>query len=301
MASIDHRKHPWGGLTPIKSNGACVSARGDEEMNTTSDAPGRSLTLVTGASSGIGWAYAERLAADGHDLVVVARRAERLNELKHQLESAHGVAVQTLVADLSTEAGMRDVDEAATDPRLEMVVDNAALAHYMPFLELPVEKAEELVKLNALAPVRLIHSALQGMVERGHGTVISIATQLVFSATAENPQLPRRAVYAATKAFLFTLIRLLAVELRDTGVRLQVVCPGVVKTEFHTRQNMDMSRMPRLEPEQVVQASMIGLERGEIVCIPTLDEVDRLQRFDDAAIELFMGGMRPALANRYSG
>ncbi len=270
-------------------------------MNTTSDAAGRSLALITGASSGIGWAYAERLAADGHDLVVVARRAERLNELKHRLESAHDVRVQPLVADLSTESGMRDVDAAATDPRIEVVVDNAALAYYMPFLELPVEKAEELVKLNALAPVRLIHSALQGMVERGHGTVISIATQLVFSATADNPQLPGRAVYAATKAFLFTFVRLLALELRDTGVRLQVVCPGVVKTEFHSRQNMDMSHLPRLEPEDVVQASMVGLERGEVVCIPALEQLDKLQRHDDAQIEVLMGGMRPTLAQRYSG
>src|SRR5947209_12795387 len=210
-------------------------------MHSTPQTSARALAIVTGASSGIGWAYAERLAAEGYDLVVVARRADRLEELKHRLESAHGVSVQPLVADLSTESGMRDVDAAATDPRIEMVVDNAALAHYTPFLELPVEKAEELVKLNALAPIRLIHSAVPGMVERGHGTIVSIASLLVFSATADNPQMPRRTVYAATKAFLFTFIRLLALELRGTDVRLQVVCPGVVRTEFHTRQNMDMS------------------------------------------------------------
>ncbi len=270
-------------------------------MTTTPGATDRPLALVTGASSGIGWAYAERLAAEEYDLVVVARRADRLNELKHLLESAHDVAVQPLVADLSTESGMRDVDEAATDPRLEMVVDNAALAHYMPFLDLPIEKAEELVKLNALAPVRLIHTAVAGMVDRGHGTVISIATLLAFSAGADNPQLPRRAVYAATKAFLFTFIRLLSLELRDTGVRLQVVCPGVVRTEFHTRQDIDLSGRPRLEPEQVVQASMIGLERGELVCIPTLEELDSLERYDAGQIELLTNGMRPVLATRYSG
>jgi len=160
------------------------------------------------------------------------------------------------------------------------VVDCAALAHYMPFLNLPPEQAEELVKLNVLAPVRLIRAALPSMVARKKGTIISIATQLVFSATAGNPQLPQRAVYAATKAFLFTFIRLLALELRESGVRLQVVCPGVVRTEFHTRQNMDMSHMPRLEPEQVVQASMLALDRGETVCIPTLDDADLLQRHD---------------------
>ena len=269
-------------------------------VNDALDPGGRGLALVTGASSGIGRAYAERLAADGHDLVVVARRGERLEELKVRLEADHGVSVQTLVADLSSESGMRDVDEAAADPRIEVVVDCAALAHYMPFLDLPAETAQELVTLNVLAPVRLIRAALPSMVERGHGTVIAFATQLVFSATADNPQLPQRAVYAATKAFLFTFIRLLALELRDTGVRLQVVCPGVVKTEFHTRQEMDMSHMPRLEPEQVVQASMLALDRGELVCIPTLEDAGLLAQYDVAAIKILTGGMRPQLAERYS-
>lgn len=268
-------------------------------MNPTSQPTNRPLALVTGASSGIGRAYAERLAAEGYDLVVVARRAERLEELRQRLEAAHGMMVRPLVADLSTESGMADVDAAAANPRLEMVVDNAALAHYMPFLELPAENAEQLVKLNVLAPVRLIHAALPGMVERGHGTVVSVASLLAFSAAAQMPQLPRRAVYASTKAFLLTLIRILAEELRDTGVRLQVVCPGVVRTEFHSRQNMDMTGRPRLEPEEVVQASMRGLELGEVVCIPTVEDLSVLQRHDEAEIAVFQAGMRPVLAERY--
>jgi short-subunit dehydrogenase len=161
-------------------------------MGTNSEGSGRSLALVTGASSGIGRAYAERLAADGYDLVVVARRGDRLEELKRRLQAAHGVSVQALVADLSTDSGQRRVDTIASDSRVEIVVDNAALAHYMPFIELPSEKVEQLVRLNALAPVRLIHAALPGMVGRGRGTVITIASQLVFSATADNPQLPQR-------------------------------------------------------------------------------------------------------------
>ncbi len=269
-------------------------------MNPAPNSAVRSLALITGASSGIGRAYAERLAADGFDLLVVARRGDRLAELKDRLEAEHGVSVRALVADLSTEAGMREVDEAAADSRVEMVVDCAALAHYMSFLDLLTEAAEELVKLNVLAPVRLIRAALPSMVERGNGTIVTFATQLVFSATADNPQLPRRAVYAATKAFLFTFIRLLALELRDTGVRLQVVCPGVVKTEFHTRQNMDMSHMPRLEPDKVVQASMLALDRGELVCIPTLEDADLLKRHDQGEIEILTAGMRPELARRYS-
>src|SRR5260370_29368182 len=100
---------------------------------------------------------------------------------------------------------------------------------------------------------------------------MSFSSAVAFSAASENPELPARAVYSASKAFLLTLFRLLAAELRDTGVKVQIVCPGIVKTEFHTRQNMDMSARPRLEPEEVVNASMIGLGRGEVVCIPTLE------------------------------
>jgi short-subunit dehydrogenase len=268
-------------------------------MTSTANSSGRPLALVTGASAGIGRAYAERLASDGYDLAVVARRAERLDSIKRQLESAHGVSVQPLVADLSTESGRRAVDVIATQPRLEVVVDSAALAYYKPFLELPRDEAEELVNLNILAPLRMIHAALPGMVERGKGTVVSFSSLLAFSAASENPQLPKRAVYAASKAFLLTFFQILAVELRDTGVRVQIVCPGIVKTEFHTRQNMDLSGRPRLEPEEIVKASMIGLELGEVVCIPTLEETDRLQRLDQAEGEVLAANMRPTLAQRY--
>jgi short-subunit dehydrogenase len=268
-------------------------------MTSTANSTHRPLALVTGASAGIGRAYAERLASDGYDLVVVARRAERLDEVKRQLEAGHGVSVQPLVADLSTEAGRHAVDAMALQARLEVVVDSAALAYYMPFLDLPRDQAEELVNLNVLAPVQMIHTALPGMVERGKGTVVSFASLLAFSAASENPQMPKRAVYAASKAFLLTFFQLLAVELRGTGVRVQIVCPGIVKTEFHTRQNMDMSARPRLEPEEVVNASMIGLGRGEVVCIPTLEETDRLQHHDQAEAEVLSANMRPTLAHRY--
>src|SRR5260370_10088900 len=136
----------------------------------------RPLALVTGASAGIGRAYAEGLESDGHDLIVVARRGERMDEVKRQLASAHGVAVQPLVADLSTESGRRAVDAAATQPRLEVVVDSAALAYYMPFLDLPRDKAEEVVNLTVLAPVQVGHAPLPCVVDRGKGTVVSFVS-----------------------------------------------------------------------------------------------------------------------------
>jgi short-subunit dehydrogenase len=267
-------------------------------MTPSANSSGRPLALVTGASAGIGRAYAERLASDGYDLVVVARRAERLDELKRQLESRYAVSVQPLVADLSTESGRRAIDATTTQP-LEFIVDCAALAYYMPFLDLAPDKAEELVNLNVLAPVQMIHAALPGMVKRGKGAVVSFSSLLAFSSASENPQMPKRAVYAASKAFLLSFIQLLAVELRDTGVKFQIVCPGIVKTEFHTRQNMDFSGRPRMEPEEVVTASMVGLQRGEVICIPTLDETVRLQQHDHAEAEVLAANMRPALAQRY--
>ena len=270
-------------------------------MTSTHDQAARPLALITGASSGIGRAYAQRLAADGHDLCVVARRADRLEELKLQLESQQGVSVRVLPADLSTEAGRQEVDAAAADPRLAFVVDCAALAYYMPFLSLPPDTAEELVNLNVLAPVRVIRSALPGMVDRGRGAVVCFSSLLAFSAASENPLLPKRAVYTASKAFLLTLIKLLAIELRDTGVKVQVVCPAIVRTEFQSRQNIDVSNRPKLEPEVVVSASLTGLEHGEVVCMPTVDEVALLQRFDLAEGEILAAGLRPSLATRYGG
>lgn len=269
-------------------------------MSTPPPAAVRPLALVTGASSGIGRAFAERLAGDGHDLVVVARRSDRLKALKQRLEAEHGVSVQPLVADLSMDEGINAAMEAVRDPRLTTLVDNAALALYMPFTELPEEGAEELVRLNVLAPVRLIRAALPGMVERGTGTVVSIASMLAFASAADGRYMPARAMYAATKSFLVSLVRQLAIELRTTGVRIQVVCPPMVRTEFHSRQGIDTSGRALLEPEQVVLASMRGLELGEAVCLPTVDDADILGRRDQLEAELFSGALSGKLADRYT-
>jgi short-subunit dehydrogenase len=269
-------------------------------MTTPRPSTDRPVALVTGASSGIGRAFAQRLAADGNDLVVVARRTERLEALKAQLESEHGVSVQPVVADLASEEGRNAVIAAARDPRLSTIIDNAALAHYMPFADLPEERVEELVRVNVLAPVQLIRAALPGMVQRGTGTVVSVASMLAFSSAADSQFMPKRAMYVATKSFLVTFIRQLAIEMRGTGLRVQVVCPPMVRTEFHSRQGIDTTGRALLEPEQVVQASMRGLELGEVVCMPTVGDATILSRHDQLETELFSGALSAELANRYS-
>jgi short-subunit dehydrogenase len=257
------------------------------------------LAIVTGASSGIGQAYAERLARDGWDLVVVGRRRERLEGLGQQLNREHGVRVRMMEADLARQEQVRAVcDEIARMP-VGMLVNSAALAHYMPFVELPPEQADELVQLNVLAPVLLTRAVLAGMRQRGRGAVINVASLLAFSGSVDAPGLPARGVYAASKAFLVTFTQILAAELRGSGVTIQVVCPGIVRSEFHARQGIDMSAVPRMEPDLVVQASLFDLERGEVVSAPGVADESVLDRVWSAQQELLRFTRTTELPARY--
>jgi short-subunit dehydrogenase len=253
------------------------------------------LALVTGATSGIGQAFAERLAADGHDLVIVGRRQDRLDEFA----AAHtGVKVRAVAADLSTDEGIDAVAEIAATEPLDLLVNNAGVAHYMPLADLPAGRARELVKVKVLAPTMLARAAVAGMQERGRGTIVNVAGMIAFSGPAPHSQLPRRAVYAGSLAHLVTLSQTLSAELEGTGVRVQVVCPGVVATEFHERQGLDLSAIPRMSAADVVSASLRGLELGEVVCAPGVEDTSLLDAVFRAELAAF-GGQRTELAARY--
>ena len=257
------------------------------------------MAVVTGASSGIGEAYARRLAADGHDLVLVARRAARLDALSSTLRAAHRVEVHTLAADLGDPDELRRVCGTVEDARADVLVNNAGLAHYKPFAQLPAEEARELVEVNALAPVLLTRAALPGMVERGRGAVVNVASLLAFSASVQLPQLPMRAVYAATKSFLVAFSRIVAAEVRPHGVVVQVVCPGVVRSEFHSRQGMDMGHVPRMEPDAVVEASLADLAAGVEVSVPGLADPAVLDQVDAVTGGLLGSARATELPPRY--
>lgn len=257
------------------------------------------LAMVTGASSGIGEAYAERLAEDGWDLVLVARRRDRLETVASRIKAAHDVSVRVVVADLGDRDRLDALCADVADLPLGMLVNNAALAHYMPFAELPAGKARELVQLNVLAPVLLTQAVVAGMVERGEGSVINVASLLAFSGAWDAPYLPKRAVYAASKAFLVSFTQILAGELQDTGVRAQVVCPGLVRSEFHTRQGMDMSTVPRMEPRSIAEASLLDLERGVVISVPGSDDDTALRAIETAAVELQPATRAVELPERY--
>ncbi len=256
--------------------------------------------MVTGASSGIGEAYAERLAADGWDLLVVARRLDRLNQLAARLHEQHGVQVEVLGADLGAAAELLELCDKLGQAPVEMLVNNAGLAHYMPFAELSPKRTRELLEVNACGPVLLTKAAIPGMIERGTGAIVNVASLLAFSGDARGSFMPQRAVYAATKSFIVTFTQILAHELEPHGVRIQVVCPGVVRSEFHTRQGMDMSEVPRMEPDDVVLASLEDLEHGVVVSVPGLGDPEALAQVSAANGQLLRAARVKELPHRYA-
>jgi short-subunit dehydrogenase len=237
--------------------------------------------VVTGASSGIGEAYARQLSARGHALVLVARRAERLRALASGLGGA-----EVLQADLSERTELEEVCERLTRDDIELLVNNAGVSGYGPFTEQHPEVLREVMELNEVAPTMLTRAALPGMVARGRGAVINVASLLAFASEQPPGRLPYRATYAATKAHVVVFTRTLAGELDGTGVRVQVCCPE----RDPSQQGMD--------PNDVVTASLTALDKGEVVCVPGLTDPALIKAFADAEHDL-RAHSKSELADRY--
>lgn len=225
----------------------------------------RRRALVTGASAGIGRAFAERLARDQFDLVLVARSGERLEALAKRLAEAHGAGTETLVADLTEAAEVARVEERLRSEPIDLLVNNAGFGTVGPFAELDPDGEEREVRLNVLAVLRLARAALPGMLERGRGDLIQV------SSLAGEAAAPYTATYAATKAFVTSLSESLAEETRGSGVRVQALLPGFTRTEFQDRAGVDSDAIPGfawMEATEVVEASLAALEAGKVVCVP---------------------------------
>ena len=220
----------------------------------------RGLALVTGASSGIGRAFAESLAAQGHPLLLVARRDDRLRDLARTLAQRHSVEVGFAVADLATEAGRTTCRDAvdAVGGVVDTVVLNAGFGALGPVAEVGRERQTSMVALNCEAVVDLASHVLPGMIHRGYGTVV-----VVSSAAAWQP-IPFMATYAATKAFELAFAEALATELAGTGVRAIAACPGPTATEFNQAAGASHGPgfLPRETAEGVVAATWRALDRG---------------------------------------
>jgi len=239
-------------------------ATGRQLFRRVGGAPARAL--VTGASAGIGAAFAARLAREGVDLILVARSRDRLEALANELRDSCQVSVDVLAADLTRAADLRAVAEiVAGDSHLDMLVNSAGFATLGRFDQLDLEREEAEIHLNVVAPVRLTRAALPGMISRGHGYIINVSSIAAF--------LPGRysATYCATKAYLNSFTEALHEELRRSGVVVQVLCPGFTRTEFHRRAGVDSSKFPSfawMSAADVAEASLAALRRGKLVCIP---------------------------------
>jgi short-subunit dehydrogenase len=263
----------------------------------------RPRALITGASSGIGVAYAERLASDGYDLVLVARRRERLNELAERLRQANGIQTEVLCADLTDPQDLANVEKrVGGDEALTLLINNAGFAGYQPFASIDPKVIDDLIGVHIRAVARLSRAALPGMIRRGHGAVINVASLLAISAMLPPNPLPSRATYAGAKAFILAFTQALAGELNGTGVGVQVCLPSRVSTEFHVMHGIDTSKLPpAMTAEDVVTASLSALAKQEVVCIPALSDPALLGEVTEAQIKLFRtSAMQPVLAERYT-
>jgi short-subunit dehydrogenase len=224
--------------------------------------------LVTGTSSGIGEVYARRLAAQGYDLILVARRNDRLEKLAGDLKAGHGIEAEVLAADLTDDADLRKVEERIVrEMELEFLVNNAGFGTRGLFFQAPLEEQDRMHRLHVLAAVRLSHAAVAVMVPRGKGNLVNVSSVAAFG------QSPGNASYCATKAWMNSFTEGLYLDLAAAGspVKVQALCPGYTLTEFHDASGIGRAHVPErwwMSAEDVVDASLRGLARGDRVVVP---------------------------------
>jgi uncharacterized protein len=228
----------------------------------------KGTALITGASSGIGAVYADRLAKRGYDLILVARNQGRLAALAQRLKSETGRSVETIAADLKDRADLARIETTLrTNASITLLVNNAGVGATGPLLNSDIEKMDEMISLNVGALTRLTYAAVPGFVTRGGGTIVSIASSVAISPETLN------GVYGGSKAFVLAFSQSLNHELAGKGVRVQAVLPGATATEFWDIAGLPVHNLPTaivMSAENMVDAALSGLDQGEVVTIPSL-------------------------------
>ncbi|MCI2106664.1 MAG: SDR family oxidoreductase [Intestinimonas sp.] len=223
---------------------------------------------ITGATSGIGAAFAEKFAQLGYNLVVTGRRKEKIEAEAERIRQNYRVSVEVILAELSEEEGIKRVTDSMKRREIEILVNNAGFGANSLYQVSDLSVMEQLAKVNVLAPMELIHAVLPGMVERGSGTVINISSESVYMIV------PKNAVYSGAKSFLKSFTEGLHLDLMGTGVRVMAVCPGLTHTDFHEKMGMvkarqiDRGQIKWMSPGEVVETALRDLEKGKVICIP---------------------------------
>ena len=257
----------------------------NHEKETKMSTPSKKIAVITGASSGIGAVYADRLAKRGYDLILVARRAERLQALAAGIEKAHGVRAQALAADLGTEEGVASVERVlSSNDAVSILVNNAGIARLAPIGAAPVSDSLAQIALNLTALTRLTHAVLPGLKARNEGAIISVASVLGLHT------LPISAVYSGTKAFVVAFSRGLEQELADTAIRVQAVLPASTATEVWDNSGVPLSALNPasvMSTEDMVDASLSAFDQGETLTLPSVADAGLIERYEAARGALF--------------
>ncbi|WP_077036983.1 SDR family oxidoreductase [Pelomonas sp. KK5] len=253
--------------------------------------------LITGASTGIGAVYADRLARRGYDLILVARNQERLSALASSISAKTGRKVSVLVADLNRKADLLSIEQVlASDPSITLLVNNAGVGAVAPLLSTPVDDMEALIDLNVTALTRLTYAAVPAFVARGAGAVIQIASVVGISPETLN------GVYGASKAFVIALTQSLQHEVAGKGVRVQAVLPGATATPFWDVAGMPVSNLPGdivMTSDDLVDAALAGFDMGEVYTIPSLADVTQLDAYEAARLAMAPNLSKARPAARY--
>src|ERR1700761_3997746 len=254
------------------------------------------VALVTGASAGIGAIYADRLAARGYDLILVARNAEKLNAVAQTLRAEKGVDVATIAVDLNNHADLAKVEAVLrSDPAITMLVNNAGVGSVASILQADVDKMEAMIDLNITALTRLTYAAAPAFVARGKGTIINISS--VVGIAVEN----LNGVYSASKSYVLSFGHSLQKDLAEKGVRIQTVLPGATATEFwdvagYAPQKTSDTTM---RAEDLVDAALAGFDAGELVTIPALHETEAWTQWEQERRAMGAKFRNPKPAPRY--
>lgn len=257
----------------------------------------KGTALITGASSGIGAIYADRLARQGYDLILVARNKARLDALAERLSDETGRAVEVVAADLGNKDDLGRVEKVLrTDASITMLVNNAGIGATAPLLASDIDKMEEMITLNVSALTRLTYAAVPGFVKRGTGAIINIASVVGIAPERLN------GVYGGSKAFVLAFTLSLQNELADKNIRIQAVLPGATATDFWDIAGTPLEHVPSeivMSAEDMVNAALAGFDLGEGVTIPSLPDAADWEAYEAARQNLIPNLSRSVPAARY--
>jgi len=257
----------------------------------------KGTALITGASSGIGAVYADRLARRGYNLIIVARSRAKLDQLAARLTNETKRSIEVLTADLRDKRDLARVEETLKkDATIALLVNNAGIGTFAPLLNSDVNKMDEMISLNISALTRLTYAAVPGFVARGTGTIVNISSIVAISPETLN------GVYGASKAYVLAFSHSLQHELASKGIRDQAVRPGATATDFWDTGGLPVHNLPSaivMTTENLVDAALSGLDQGELVTIPALQDKEEWDQFEAARRDMSTRLSRTNPAARY--